>query len=183
MSTSLMYLQSSNFGVDQTKHGPAICTSIKGISVVLFYSQTRCQYSPAALQEFKKIVGTVNGVMFCVINIDNNMDVVRLSRKTETPIDGVPYIMLYENGVPVQIYPETYTFTAEAMRQFATMVSTSLIKMRTQTQQQQQSKPQQSQQPHQPKINNTVYYISPPRKRDSVTYLKLSDHITTIPKK
>jgi thioredoxin-like negative regulator of GroEL len=170
----LMYLQSSNFGVDQTKHGQAICTSIKGISVVLFYSPTKCQYSPAALQEFKRVAGTVNGVLLCVVNIDNNMDIVRQSRKTQTPIDGVPYIMLYENGAPVQIYPESYPFTADSIRQFIVTVSTNLVKMRTQAQQvstarARPSAPQQK--------SGTIYYISSPRKRDSVTYFKTSEQM------
>jgi hypothetical protein len=124
MSTGLVYLRSENFGVDKIKEGPVLCNSIKGFSVVLFYSPQHCQYSPGALQEFKRIVGTVNGVVFAVLNIDSSMDVVRRSRNTITPIEGVPYIMLYYNGIPRQVYPDSYDLTAEAIRNFSASVST-----------------------------------------------------------
>jgi hypothetical protein len=126
MSTGLVYLRGENFGVDKIKEGPVLCNSIKGFSVVLFYSPQHCQYSPGALQEFKRIVGTVNGVVFAVLNIDTAMDVVRRSRNTITPIEGVPYIMLYYNGIPRQVYPDNYELTAEAIRNFSASVSTRL---------------------------------------------------------
>lgn len=128
MVAGLLYLQSSNFGKDNISEGVALCNSIKGFSVVLFYSPTKCRYSPYALQEFKKVSGTINGVIFAVLDIDKNMETVRMSRDTVTSIEGVPYIMLYYNGTPRQIYPEDYPFTSEAIRDFSASVSIGIAK-------------------------------------------------------
>src|ERR1700704_454978 len=116
MIAGLLYLQSCNFGVARIQEGDAICNSIKGFSIILFHSPKKCQYSPYALQEFKTVAGSVNGVIFGAVDIDKNMDVVRLSRNTVTPIDGVPYIMLYVNGVPRQIYPEQLSFDSASIK-------------------------------------------------------------------
>lgn len=202
MSAGLIYLQTSNFGIDKIPDGPVLCNSIKGFSVVLFYSPTRCQYSPAALQELKRVVGTVNGVVFAVLNIDKHMDVVRMSRNTLTSVEGVPYIMLYFNGVPKQIYPENFPFTAEAMRNFAATVSIGITKAMNNTQRQpragqpnQQGSPtgsrdieQAASAPHRGggslggSAKNTIYYIGSPLKRKNCTYISVDDQQVAISK-
>jgi len=171
MSFGLLHLQSSNFGIDKIPEGKILCNSIKGFSVVLFYSLERCQYSSHALHEFKKVVGTVHGINFCVLNIDKNMDTVRLSRTTITPIDGVPYIMLYYNGMPKQIYPENYEFISEQIKNFSATVSTNILRSIS-------NMNQIKDKPKTPTIeniksNSSIYYVGNPiRKR--VTYLSNS---------
>ncbi len=174
MSSGLLYLESSNFGVDKIASGQILCNSIKGFSVVLFYSQSKCVYSPKALAEFKRVVGTVNGVLFAVLNIDNNMDVVRLSTKTITPIDGVPYIMLYYNGTPQQIYNEEYPFTTEAIRDFTAKVSLHLTKVLANKEKAAAGSSQAAAAAKAEKLQkkNTIYYIGGPIRKN-VTYLNL----------
>ena len=176
MSTGLVYLRKENFGVDKIQEGPVLCNSIKGFSIVLFYSPQHCQYSPAALQEFKRIVGTVNGIVVAVLNIDAAMDVVRLSRNTLTPIEGVPYIMLYYNGIPRQVYPDNYDLTAEAIRNFAATVSTRLAQaLAPKTPSARTSKRDNSPSPEDKKPASSIYFIHDPNKtkRKSYTYINL----------
>lgn len=168
MSFGLLHLQSANFGVDKIPEGRILCNSVKGFSVVLFYSLERCQYSYHALQEFKKVVGTVNGINFGILNIDKNMDLIKLSRSTITPIDGVPYIMLYYNGIPKQIYPENYEFVSEQIKNFSTTVSANILKSISNMNNKQQVESKEK--VLQKNNNHTIYYIGNPiRKR--VTYL------------
>lgn len=177
MSAGPLYLQTSNFGINKIPDGPVLCNSIKGFSVVLFYSPTRCQYSPHALAELKSVVGHVNGVVFAVLNIDKFMDVVKMSRNTITSIDGVPYIMLYYNGVPRQIYPENYPYTAEAIRAFASTVSTNIAKsMATATQQAQQKEAPAIKKDE--GVKKTIYYIGTPLKRKNCTYISVDTQLT-----
>lgn len=177
----LVYLQTANFGIDKIPEGPVMCNSIKGFSVVLFYSPSRCQYSPAALQELKRIVGTVNGVIFAAVNIDKYMDIVRMSRNTLTSVEGVPYIMLYHNGVPKQIYPDNYPFTAEAIRSFATTVSLGIAKAANNVAEQQ---PRGGAATSRPPRNTTIYFISNPSvKRKNCTYISVDDQNVAVSKK
>lgn len=174
MSTGLVYLRKENFGVDKIKEGPVLCNSIKGFSLVLFYSPQHCQYSPSALQEFKRIVGTVNGIVVAVLSIDSAMDVVRLSRNTLTPIEGVPYIMLYHNGIPRQVYPDNYELTAEAIRNFAATVSTRLAQaLAPKTPSLQAQRRQDAGEEKKPAAS--IYFIHDPNKtkRKSYTYITL----------
>lgn len=178
MSSGPLYLQTSNFGINKIPDGPVLCNSIKGFSVVLFYSPSRCQYSPHALAELKSVVGHVNGVVFAVLNIDKYMDVVKMSRNTITSIDGVPYIMLYYNGVPRQIYPENYPYTADAIRSFASTVSSNMAKsMATASQNQAKETPS-------PKkddgVKKSIYYIGTPLKRKNCTYISVDTQLTSI---
>jgi len=168
MVVGLVYLQSSNFGKDRIPEGDAICNSIKGFSVVLFHSPTKCRYSPYALQEFKKAAGRINGVMFASIDIDRNMDTVRLSRNTITPIDGVPYIMLYYNGTPRQIYPEDYPFTSDAIQNFVASVSSGILKSMRAAEENRTKKNTAKRTP--PIKHNTINYLRSTR-RNNFTYI------------
>ena len=165
MIAGILYLQSSNFGIDQIPKGKVICNSIKGFSVVLFYSSTKCKYSPYALQEFKKASSGVNGVIFGVIDIDRNMDTVRQSRRTLTPIDGVPYIMLYLDGVPRQIYPEEYPFTAKVMHEFVASVTGVISRASKNVQ-----RPAQPQKKKPFGSTHTISYLSNVRRKN-ITYI------------
>lgn len=177
MSSGPLYLQTSNFGINKIPDGPVLCNSIKGFSLVLFYSPSRCQYSPHALAELKRVVGHVNGVVFAVLNIDKYMDVVKMSRNTITSIDGVPYIMLYYNGVPRQIYPENYPYTADAIRSFASTVSTNMAKSMATASQTLAAK-------ETPKKDDgskkSIYYIGTPLKRKNCTYISVDTQLSSI---
>lgn len=164
MASNILYLRSENFGIDKiTTNGSThsvLCNSIKGVSVVLFYSGSRCAYSRDALSEFKRVAPAVNGIVFGAIDIDNAMAVVRLARSTVTRIEGVPYIMLYLNGIPRQVYPDTYEMTAPSIQNFATTIAARLLNTETR----QAAPPPDA-------AGGGIYFIAVPLKRKNVTYV------------
>jgi hypothetical protein len=173
-SFGLIHLSSNNFTLEKTKNGVFLCNSIKGFSVVLFYSLQKCKYSAQALNEFRKVVGSVNGVVFAALDVDKYLDVVRLSRNSATVIEGVPYMMLYYNGIPQQIYPDEYPFLAPDIKQFSATVATNIYNAIKNSEKQQastsQAKQQSASKPS--KVSKTIYYISSPlKKRQNITYL------------
>lgn len=134
MTNPIIYLSPRNFGINTVDGKKLLCTSITGISVILFFSPQKCAYSMPAVQEYKSISSSINGVTLAAVNIDQHIDIIKLSRQTITTIDSVPYIMLYLNGIPRQIFPESYSFTGNNMYNFITSVS-SVIMQSTKSQQ------------------------------------------------
>jgi len=101
--SGLLFLQSDDFFVDQGQKGRILCTNIRGLSLILFYS-TECGFCQKFIPMFKTMPGRINGCQFGMINVSKNKDVVFMSRDTVAPIKYVPYIILYVNGKPFVRY-------------------------------------------------------------------------------
>lgn len=101
--SGLLFLQHDDFFVEQGHKGPILCTGIKGLSLILFYS-TECSFCQKFIPMFKMLPGRINGCQFGMINVSKNKDVVFMSRDTIAPIKYVPYIILYVNGKPFVRY-------------------------------------------------------------------------------
>lgn len=101
--SGLLFLTDEYFKVMPTPKGDVLGTTIRGISLVLFFS-TQCQYCHQFIPVFKKLPGTVGGCQFGMINISTNRSVVEKSKNTSSPLTYVPYIVLYFNGIPIMSY-------------------------------------------------------------------------------
>lgn len=101
--TGLLFLNDEYFKVISTSKGSVLGTTIRGISLVLFFS-TQCRFCHQYIPVFKKLPGTVGGCQFGMINISTNRSVVEKSKNTISPLEYVPYIVLYINGQPVMSY-------------------------------------------------------------------------------
>ncbi len=101
--SGLLFLTDDYFKVVSTPKGDVLGTTIRGISLVLFFSN-QCQYCHQFIPIFKKLPGTVGGCQFGMINISTNRSVVEKSKNTISPLSYVPYIVLYVNGQPVMSY-------------------------------------------------------------------------------
>lgn len=101
--SGLLFLTDDYFKVMSTPKGDVLGNTIRGISLVLFFS-TQCQYCHQFIPIFKKLPGTVGGCQFGMINISTNRSVVEKSKNTNSPLSYVPYIVLYVNGMPVMSY-------------------------------------------------------------------------------
>lgn len=102
--SGLLFLEDSHFKImSSPQKGQVLGTTIRGVSLILFYS-TRCKYCDEYIPIFKKLPGTVGGCQFGMINIAQNRSVVELSKNTNTPFKYVPYIVLYIDGFPVMSY-------------------------------------------------------------------------------
>ncbi len=101
--SGLLFLTDDYFKVTSTPKGNVLGTTIRGISLVLFFS-TQCKYCHQFIPIFKKLPGTVGGCQFGMINISTNRTVVEKSKNTISPLTYVPYIVLYVNGQPIVSY-------------------------------------------------------------------------------
>lgn len=101
--SGLLFLSEDYFKTMNTQKGDVLGTTIRGISLILFYS-TQCPYCEPFIPIFKKLPGTVGGCQFGMINISTNRSIVEKSKNTIMPLTYVPYIVLYNNGQPIVSY-------------------------------------------------------------------------------
>lgn len=101
--SGLLFLSEDYFKIMTTQKGDVLGTTMRGISLILFYS-TQCPYCEPFLPIFKKLPGTVGGCQFAMINISTNRSIVEKSKNTIMPLTYVPYIVLYNNGQPIVSY-------------------------------------------------------------------------------
>ena len=97
--SGLLFLTTEDFNIKRGQKGPIMCNTIRGFSLILFYS-TQCEYCQTFLPIFKQLPGNVSGCQFGMINVSHNKQCVMLSRETIAPITEVPYVIMYVNGKP-----------------------------------------------------------------------------------
>ena len=98
--SGLLFLSGEDFSIQQaTNGGTLLCNSIRGISVLLFYSP-KCEFCQKLIPIFKRLPGQIGGVQFGMANVGADPDIVRRSRDTISPIKYVPLIILHVNGRP-----------------------------------------------------------------------------------
>lgn len=100
---STLYLQSSEFYMSDNKQ--YLCTRIKGIAIVLFFTSS-CTFCAPYIELFKQLKSVVPGCQPAIINLDHgdNMMCATASQSTKFPLTYVPYIVLYYDGVPCAVY-------------------------------------------------------------------------------
>ena len=97
--SGLLFLQKEDFGIQKGVKGDILCHTIRGISLVLFYS-TNCQYCRELIPIFKRLPGQLGGCQFGMINVSVEKDIIRMSNMTISAIKYVPLIILYVAGKP-----------------------------------------------------------------------------------
>jgi len=101
--SGLLFFSSDDFNISKGNKGDILCHSVPGFSLVLFYSK-QCEHCQALIPIFKNLPGTVGGCQFGMLNVSINKKCVMMSNSTITPIQYVPYIVLYVNGRPFMKY-------------------------------------------------------------------------------
>lgn len=98
-----------------------LCTEIPGISFILFTSNS-CKYCKDIYPYFLRVSQIIQGCVFGIMNVDvMNQKIVAMSHRSSTPLQYVPYLMLYINGRPVAQYvpdEENSAHNVELMRSF-----------------------------------------------------------------
>lgn len=98
--SGLLFLQTDDFSIQRGTKGDILCHTIRGLSLVLFYS-TNCQYSRALIPIFKRLpVVLAGGCQFGMINVSTEKNVITMSKATISSIKYVPLIILYVAGKP-----------------------------------------------------------------------------------
>ena len=106
--SKLLYLSSEDFTVIQGPNGPVLSNRVKGISIVLFYSK-KCVHCHSFIPIFKRIPSSVSGVSFGMVNVSQNIELVKMAEQTILPIKYVPLIVVYVNGKPFIKYKGSNT--------------------------------------------------------------------------
>ena len=101
--SGLLFLTSDDFNTQKGTKGNIVCNNIRGFSLILFYS-TSCPHCQQFIPLFKTLPGNLPGCQFGLININKNKRVIRESKQSVSPIEYVPYIILFINGKPFMRY-------------------------------------------------------------------------------
>lgn len=103
---SIVYLTSEDFYIPK-KENPSdhvkLCIKLRGLSFI-YFSSDNCKHCEDFLPVFRKLPTIIGGCHFGTINVSKNMNVVKASSKSTTPIKYVPYCIMYIDGVPFMRY-------------------------------------------------------------------------------
>jgi thiol-disulfide isomerase/thioredoxin len=97
------FLSTNDFQTAESKNGLMLKNKIKGFSFVMFYSN-QCSYSRTITPFFKELANKFPGTIFAMVDISRNLNVVHASKNTNTPIQYVPLLIFYNEGVPLFRY-------------------------------------------------------------------------------
>jgi len=120
----MINLTYKDFFIADGTRGKILCTKVKGICLVMFFSPA-CDYCKHFLPSFDKLSKTLNGCMFAIMNVNQNKPIIGMSKNTIIPITYVPYILLYVDGKPFMRYDgpkdenEIKRFIFEITRKFS----------------------------------------------------------------
>ena len=102
-----LFLTHDDFFIGKCQKGDILCNSIKGFSLILFYS-TQCIHCNTLFPIFISLTGSVGHCLFGLVNVSTNKKCIELSKQTIAPITFVPYIVLYIDGNPFMRYNGPY---------------------------------------------------------------------------
>lgn len=119
---SFTYLDDNNFYLAKGQQGKILlCSNLEGVSFVFFYS-TNCPNCQPGIDVFRNLKDKFQQIKFCIVNINENPNIITKSNTSCTPIEYVPYLVLYFNGKPFLRYDgeivqeELVTFLVEVMK-------------------------------------------------------------------
>jgi thiol-disulfide isomerase/thioredoxin len=96
----MLYLRDAHYFVDDKRR---LCNTIKGFSFVFFYSN-KCEYCHLVDPGFNMLAKKIQGCNFGKLNVDQDGQSIRIkAAKSSTPINYVPYLVFYFNGIPYNI--------------------------------------------------------------------------------
>lgn len=106
---SIIYLTTEDFYIprntDPSDH-VKLCTKMRGLSFI-YFSSNNCRYCDEFWPIFINLPKVIGGCHFGTINVSENMNIVKASMKSTTPIKYVPYCIMYIDGVPFMRYDGT----------------------------------------------------------------------------
>ena len=98
--SGILFLGSDDFCVRAGEKGNMMCLSgWKGLTLVMFYSK-ECQFCHKLINKFKQLPTIVNGCKFAMCCVNRHYDIVEKSKNTIAPIEYVPDVILYVDGIP-----------------------------------------------------------------------------------
>lgn len=151
--SGILFLGSDDFCVRAGEKGNMLCLSgWKGLTLVMFYSK-ECQFCHNLINKFKQLPTIVNGCKFAMCCINRHFDIVEKSKNTIAPIEYVPDVILYVDGMPYIRYDgphEVADIKSFIFNVYERLQKTCFSGNNRQQQTQQYQQPQQQQQYQQP---------------------------------
>lgn len=109
---SLLFLSEKNFEYKNLNGENVLCCKkIEGPCLIYFYSNN-CKHCFTLTPIFNKLPNNLSGCSFGKINIDDNKSFIMRSQNSTTPINEVPFIIYYDNGIPISRYSGEYDMKA-----------------------------------------------------------------------
>lgn len=106
----LLYLDQNDFSFmpPQTQNEPGLLVNnVRGLCLV-FFTSIHCAWCQTLMPSFKFLPSKINGCQFGVVNINvnnnTNTRLLEMSKYSNTPINHVPFLVLYYDGMPYDIY-------------------------------------------------------------------------------
>lgn len=160
--SALHFLKSSDYHIGTNREGDKVLAHrIKGYSVILFYSNLE-SVSSQIKTIFMQLAGSIGGCIFGVTNIQHAANCQRMSTKTITPIDSVPIIMFYSDGIPHVKYNSS-KISAQYLTTFAVGVANHLERQKSNN----------KSDGHQRKI--PAYSIGVPKCNNGICYMEFEE--------
>ena len=97
----VQYLTQDNFSLQDG--GQKMVCDAEGIVLVMFKTEN-CSHCKQFFPIFTRISHRETRIVFACLNVENNRNIVQMSRGTKKPISAVPYFILYVNGKPYAKY-------------------------------------------------------------------------------
>lgn len=142
--SGILFLGNDDFCVRAGEKGNMLCLSgWKGLTLIMFYSK-ECKFCDNLILKFKQLPTIVNGCKFGMVCVNRNMDVIEKSKNTISPIEYVPDMILFVDGVPYIRYDGAHDI--DSIRNFILTVYERLRKTCF-SEQSNQQQPQQQPQP------------------------------------
>ena len=118
-SRGLLILEADDFEVS---NNVLVHTLRSKYSVVMFYTDT-CVQCAHIKPIILKLVGNTIGLQVCMVNVydQDSKILIQMSQKTSTPLQHVPFIMFYLNGIPFKRFDGQYNVS-----EFSTFINNSM---------------------------------------------------------
>lgn len=106
----MIYLSSQNFNVVGNPKR-TLRVNVDG-NLLVFFKMESCGACSQFLPIFNQFSSQENKVKCAIADISQDRNIINMSRSTTTPINAVPFIVLYVNGAPLAKYNGQRTITA-----------------------------------------------------------------------
>lgn len=101
----MIELTPQNFNIIKTSKGDLVEYLDKELTVILFYkNDENIKYSNEFKRIFSEIEETDFECKFACIDVDEYPEQLEIASKTKTPINYVPYVVVYAQGRPYMSY-------------------------------------------------------------------------------
>lgn len=103
---NLIYLTSNDFYIGEgSQNKKLLCNNLKDLTFVFFHADAdKCAHCEELLPIYKRLPQFIQSCKFGLVNLNKNPDIIKVSVQTVTPLEYVPYLMLYINGRPFLRY-------------------------------------------------------------------------------